>query len=83
MVTALYWVLLWPVVDKDVVVSTDITKHTVPLFVLVIEFLTNNLVIETRMFVPVLFWFMCYTIVVVGYTTTGDRYVYSVLKLED
>jgi len=83
-VTALYWSLLYPSADKaELTLAVDIAKHSVPFLFLFVEFFLNNVVVEFRHWVPVLGgYLMLYLAVIVGYTTTGDRWVYTPLKLD-
>jgi len=82
-VTALYWSLLYPVANKAELNVVDIGKHSVPFLFLFVEFFLNNVVVEFRHWVPVLGgYLMLYLAVIVGYTTTGDRWVYTPLKLD-
>ena len=82
MVTVLYWSLVYPWAEPASFDSTDYAKHSVHLACLVVEFLTNNLVIEVSHYSPFLFYNVMYLAVLIGYTTTGDWYIYWIMKLD-
>lgn len=83
MVTGLYWGLLAPSQPDKEVKDYDLYKHAMPFAFLTGELLMNNIVIEKRHLAPVMIFIALYLGVLVGYTTTGDRYIYPILKFED
>ena len=80
-VTLLYFGLLYPTLDPNRLDMTDYMKHSIPTCQLCIEFLTNSIVIEQRYYLPVIIFGLNYLFLLIGYTTTGDRSIYSIMKL--
>ena len=43
----------------------------------------NNIVIERRHLAPIMIFTALYLVLIISFSTTGDRYIYSILKYED
>ena len=83
MVTLLYWFLLYPVLNQATQDDPiNVAKHSLPLIFLIIELLANSMVIESRHIFAVVFFGEIYIALLICYTLTGDRYIYSVMKLD-
>ena len=83
LVTGLFWGLLYPTIPIETIYFHDIYKHSQPLFCLLIEFALNNLVIEWRHWAPNMVFVVLYMLVNIGYSTTGDRYVYAIIPFNN
>ena len=81
MVSVLWYRLIYPTLDPDRIDLTNYMKHSAPAVTLFIEFLFNRIVIEVRYIMPVLAFGMIYLLWLIYYTISGDRWIYSVLKL--
>ena len=81
MVSFLWYLLIYPTLDPDRIDMTDYLKHSVPAGTLLLEFLFNRIVIEVRYILPVLAFGTIYLLWLIYYTLSGDRWIYSVLKL--
>ena len=81
MVSFLWYLLIYPTLDPDRIDMTDYLKHSVPAGTLLLEFLFNRIVIEVRYILPVLAFGTLYLLWLIYYTLSGDRWIYSVLKL--
>ena len=81
MVTALYWVLLYPTIDHQLQ-EYEILKHSVPLICLLIDFVLNNIVIEWSSLLPTLAFITMYLCVMIGYSLPEGQYVYPILKYD-
>ena len=82
MVSLLWYVLIYPTLDPDRINMTDYMKHSAPAGTLFLEFLFNRIVIEVRYIIPVLAFGTIYLLWLIYYTCSGDRWIYSVLKLD-
>ena len=82
MVTLLYFSLIYPTLTSlDLI---DYLKHTVPALFQFLDYFANTIVIESSYVAPALAYGVLYIFWLVYYTTSEeDRYIYSVLKLEN
>ena len=82
MITSLWYGLIYPTLDPDRIKIVDYVKHSMPAGTLFLEFLFNRIVIEARYIIPVLVFGTLYLLWLIYYTLSGDRWLYSVLKLD-
>ena len=82
MVSLLWFLLIYPTLNPSSINMTDYLKHSLPSGTLLLEFFFNSIVIEARYIIPVLVYGTFYLLWLIYYTTTGDRWIYSVLKLD-
>ena len=82
MVTLLYFSLIYPMLTSlDLI---DYLKHSIPALFQSIDYFANTIVIESSYVAPALAYGVLYICWLVYYTTSEeDRYIYSVLKLEN